>query len=226
MRNEVTLCPHGACPKRWGPPKAIRENPCSGISLISCSQWSRAESCSLLLCFRLPRQISFTCANGPSCGGGDVSSWLSGCGSQRRLCHNTRQMEPAGAHVCMLGRCRSGMGSDLYLAPVLFCLRMSRESQPMLGFSDCYGLRPCLGMDRVMLRGSWGESLRLENLTGVPYRSFSELQTGPSGSCSPGSYFLLHVCFCYFIKNFMPMHFSNGSNHFFFHFFKSKTMAI
>lgn len=44
--------------------------------------------------------------------------WFSEGGSG----HRAWQMEPMGAHVCVLHRRRSGMGSDLYQASVLFCL--------------------------------------------------------------------------------------------------------
>lgn len=50
--------------------------------------------------------------------------------------------------VCVLSRCRSGLGSDLYLTPVLSCPHMSRDPQSMSVFSICCGLGSWLGMSR------------------------------------------------------------------------------
>lgn len=56
--------------------------------------------------------------------------------------------------VCF-GRCRSGMGSDLYLAPVPFIASLCQDLTPYEDFQISCGLRPRLETPEVMLRGTY-----------------------------------------------------------------------
>lgn len=106
---------------------------------------------------------------GSPVGVGALSSCFSGSGSQREALargHSRWSVwEPVFVYL-YLGRYRSGMGSDLYLAPGPSIASICQDLTPYEDFQVSSGLRPGLETPEViwkgtLVRGSWGEGLRL-----------------------------------------------------------------
>lgn len=144
--------------KPQGYPKTIREN-CTNLSHCFLVDEAEQKSCSFLLVFILDfiTRPPLSDLMGSLAGVGEGSSYFSGHGSQKEalaIMHSRWSLWES-IFVC-LSRCRSGMGSDLYLAPVPFTASICQENLTSYEyFHISSGVRPGLEAPAVMLRGTF-----------------------------------------------------------------------
>lgn len=146
---------------------------------------------------------------GSLAGVGEGSSYFCSYGSQKEALARAHSRWSLWESIFVwLGRCRSGMGSDLYLAPVPFIASICQENLTSHEyFHISSGVRPGLGVSAMMLRGtfvrgSWEDGLRLENNIQLP---ILEASLGPrhlQKSCSWAPHFIfpapvLFLLFCW-----------------------------
>lgn len=175
---------------------------------------------------------------GSLAGVGEVSCCFSGYGSEGSSGPRTWQMEPVGAGVWMSWQVQVWDG--IWPLPgtcSFYCLHMSGEFLPIWVLTDFtlwvvtdfFWSEAKFGdassdVDGELCGGSWGDGLRLENHTAAPSRSFTGpkpwLQKGHTWAVFSSLIFLHQFCFCYFVKGFMCLHFSNGSDDRYVFFFK------